>query len=61
MSFGYSVTLALSGGVVPLVASWLIQETGNVMMPAYYVMVYGVIGLLLMWPMKETNSRSLDE
>jgi MFS transporter, MHS family, proline/betaine transporter len=61
MSFGYSVTLALSGGVAPLAAAWLIHATGNAMMPAYYVMVYGVIGLLLMWPMKETNSRSLDE
>jgi MHS family proline/betaine transporter-like MFS transporter len=61
MSFGYSVTLALSGGVAPLAASWLIRETGNVMVPAYYVMVYGVIGLLLLWPMQETNTRSLDE
>jgi MHS family proline/betaine transporter-like MFS transporter len=61
MSFGYSITLALSGGVAPLVASWLLRVTDNAMTPAYYVTAYGVIGLLLLWPMKETNSRSLDE
>ncbi len=61
MSFGYSITLALSGGVAPYIAAWLIATTKNAMMPAYFAMVYGVIGLLLMWPMKETNTRSLDE
>jgi len=61
MSFGYSVTLALSGGVAPFVAASLIRETDNPMTLAYYAMVYGVIGLFLMWPMKETNSRSIDE
>ncbi len=31
------------------------------MLPAYYVMLYGVAGLALIWPMKETNARSLDD
>ncbi len=26
-----------------------------------HIMLYGVIGLALMWPMKETNDRPLDE
>ena len=60
MSFAYSVTLALSGGVAPLVATWLIDVLGHPTAPVYYVMGYGVIGLLIMWPMKETNSRRLD-
>jgi MHS family proline/betaine transporter-like MFS transporter len=60
MSVAYSVTLALAGGMAPLVASWMIETYENPMLPAYYVMMYGVIGLALMWPMKETNARSLD-
>jgi len=60
MSLAYSVTLALAGGTAPLVATWLIDTFGQPLAPAYYIMVYGVIGLALMAPMKETNDRRLD-
>jgi MFS transporter, MHS family, proline/betaine transporter len=61
MSLAYSVTLALAGGTAPLVASWLIDTLGEPLSPACYIMLYGVIGLALMWPMQETNARRLDE
>jgi MFS transporter, MHS family, proline/betaine transporter len=61
MSFAYSVTLALAGGLAPFVSSWLIEHFSNPLVPAYYIMVYGVIGLAIMWPMSETNARALDE
>ena len=60
MSLAYSVTLALAGGTAPLVAAWLIDTFGQPLAPAYYIMVYGVIGLALMAPMEETNERRLD-
>lgn len=61
MSFAYSITLALAGGTAPLVSSWLIETLGHPLAPAYYIMLYGAIGLALMWPMPETNSLRLDE
>jgi MHS family proline/betaine transporter-like MFS transporter len=61
MSFAYSVTLALAGGTAPLVSSWLIETLGHPLAPAYYIMLYGAIGLAIMWPMRETNTRALDE
>jgi MHS family proline/betaine transporter-like MFS transporter len=61
MSFAYSITLALAGGTAPLVSSWLIETLGHPLAPAYYIMFYGVLGLILMWPMSETNMRPLDE
>jgi MFS transporter, MHS family, proline/betaine transporter len=61
MSFAYSITLALAGGSAPFVSTWLIKMFGNPMVPAYYIMLYGVIGLAIMLPMKETNTRSLEE
>jgi MFS transporter, MHS family, proline/betaine transporter len=61
MSLAYSVTLALAGGTAPLVAAWLIERFQQPLAPAYYIMVYGAIGLALMWPMKETNANRLDE
>jgi MHS family proline/betaine transporter-like MFS transporter len=61
MSFAYSVTLALAGGTAPLVSSWLIETLGHPLAPAYYIMLYGAVGLVIMWPMRETNTRPLDE
>lgn len=61
MSFAYSVTLALSGGLLPLISTWLIDVLHQPTAPAYYIMAYGAIGLILMWQMKETNTRRLDE
>jgi MHS family proline/betaine transporter-like MFS transporter len=61
MSFAYSITLALAGGTAPLVSSWLIETLGHPLAPAYYIMLYGAIGLALMLPMDETNQRELDQ
>jgi MHS family proline/betaine transporter-like MFS transporter len=61
MSFAYSVTLVLSGGIASLVAQWMVDTLGNPNLPAYYMMAYGVIGLLIMWPMRETNANRLDD
>ena len=61
MSFAYSLTLALAGGSAPFVSTWLIKTFGNPMVPAYYIMLYGIIGLAIMLPMQETNWRALDE
>jgi MFS transporter, MHS family, proline/betaine transporter len=61
MSFAYSITLALAGGTAPLVSAWLIEKSGAPLAPAYYVMLYGATGLALLWPMPETNTRTLSE
>jgi MHS family proline/betaine transporter-like MFS transporter len=61
MSFAYSITLALAGGTAPLVSTWLIETVGQPLAPAFYIMLYGVIGLALMLPMQETNTRTLEE
>lgn len=61
MSFAYSITLALAGGTAPLVSAWLIEKFGVPLAPAYYVILHGAIGLALLWPMQETNARTLGE
>jgi len=61
MSLAYSITLALAGGTAPLVSTWLIDTLGHPLAPAYYIMLYGAVGLAIMWPMAETNARRLDE
>jgi MHS family proline/betaine transporter-like MFS transporter len=61
MSLAYSVTLALAGGTAPLVSAWLIEHFGQPLAPAYYVILHGIIGFALIWPMEETNARPLGE
>jgi MHS family proline/betaine transporter-like MFS transporter len=60
MSFAYSVTLVLSGSIAPFISTWLIDVLHEPLAPAYYMLGYGVIGLALMLPMRETNNRTLD-
>lgn len=61
MSFAYSVTLSLSGGIAPYVATWLINVQHLPQAPIYMTLVYGVFALLALVPMRETNTRSLRE
>ncbi|HEX5064069.1 MAG TPA: MFS transporter [Kofleriaceae bacterium] len=61
MSFAYSVTLALAGGLMPIIATWLIDKAHSPMAPAFFVMAYGIIGVPIMLGMRETNQRSLDD
>ena len=61
MSFAYSITLALAGGTAPLVSAWLMERFRAPLAPAYYVFLHGLIGLFLIWPMRETNTRTLSE
>jgi MHS family proline/betaine transporter-like MFS transporter len=61
MSFAYGVTLVVAGAAMPAMSTWLIDVAGRPSAPAYYIMVFGLIGLALMWPMKETNRQALDK
>ena len=47
--------------IAPFVATWLIDTLKQPMAPVYYTFVYGVIGLLVMFQMKETNQRTLSD
>ncbi|MCL2897313.1 MULTISPECIES: glycine betaine/L-proline transporter ProP [Brenneria] len=56
ISFNISVLVA---GFTPTAAAWLVESTGNLYMPAYYLMVIAVIGLVTGIAMKETANRPL--
>lgn len=46
MGIGFNFAVAAFGGTTPLLTEALVSLTGNDMMPAYYLMVAGVIGLV---------------
>lgn len=59
LSIAYSVTAAIFVGTVPLILTWLIAETGNIMAPAFYMIAIGILGLATLLTMKETKGIDL--
>lgn len=55
-AFNISVLIA---GLTPTLAAWLVESSQDLMMPAYYLMVIAVIGLVTGISMKETANRPL--
>ncbi|WP_327351775.1 glycine betaine/L-proline transporter ProP [Streptomyces sp. NBC_01304] len=60
LSIGFNISVSLFGGTTPLVVAALISKTGNDLMPAYYTMLAGAVGLLAVLAMKETARRPLE-
>lgn len=51
--------MGLFGGLTPLVATWLIQRTGDEMVPALMLMAVAAVTLLVLWRMPETAGMPL--
>lgn len=62
LSISYNVATTLFGGFSPFLVAWLIQMTGDKMMPAYFVTAAALIGLAALWPMRDrAHDAALDE
>jgi MHS family proline/betaine transporter-like MFS transporter len=61
VSAAYNLSVGLAGGTAPAVATWLIEETGNVSMPAFYIMVCAAISTAAAFSLRESRQRSLGE
>jgi len=58
LSISYNVATTLFGGFSPFLVTWLIDMTGNKMMPAYFVTAAMLVGLIALRPMPDLASRS---
>jgi len=59
LAIGFNVSVSLFGGTTPLVTAWLVDATGNLMMPAYYLMGASVIGIVSVLALHETARKPL--
>ncbi len=59
LSIGFNISVSLFGGTTPLAVTALIGATGNLMMPAYYMMTAAVTGGFAAWRMAETAGQPL--
>lgn len=59
LSVAFNVSVSLFGGTTPLVASALVESTGDKMVPAYYLMAAGIIGVISAVFLHETAGKPL--
>ncbi|MFJ6855523.1 glycine betaine/L-proline transporter ProP [Streptomyces sp. NPDC091271] len=59
LSIAFNISVSLFGGTTPLFASALVEMTGNDMIPAYYLMVAGAVGLVATLFLHETAGKPL--
>jgi MHS family proline/betaine transporter-like MFS transporter len=53
------VALAVYGGSTPLLATWLIRQTGDPLSPAFILMMAAVLGLAVLLAVRETYREPL--
>ncbi|KAB7768866.1 glycine betaine/L-proline transporter ProP [Xanthomonas maliensis] len=54
LSIAFNVSVSLFGGTTPLVTAWLVERSGDPLVPAYYLMGAAAIGLITMLFVRET-------
>ncbi|MGJ9411180.1 MFS transporter [Aeromicrobium sp. CF4.19] len=59
LSMGYSVAGAFFAGTIPYLNTWLIDRTGSDLVPAFVLVVVGIVGLVTVSTLPETRGRDL--
>lgn len=61
VALGYSVSVSVFGGLAPLVATWLIAQTGDPLSPSYYLIACALLSLfaLVAIQRRDTAARRL--
>jgi MHS family proline/betaine transporter-like MFS transporter len=61
VALGYSVSVSVFGGLAPLVATWLIAQTGDPLSPSYYLIGCALLSLfaLVAIQRRQTSARRL--
>jgi len=49
VGIGYNLSVALLGGTAPVVATWLIEKTNNLLSPAFYILFFSFVSLIALW------------
>lgn len=58
LSISYNFALAIFGGTAPLVATYLIKETGSILSPSLYLIVSAVVSMIVAYRMPVAPSAS---
>ena len=59
MAIAYNISTSLFGGTAPMISDWLVNKTGNTLVPAYYMMAACAVGIFSLFFVIETKGCSL--
>ncbi len=59
VAVGFNISVSAFGGTTPLIAETLVSGTGNVMVPAFILMVAGLVGTVAVWFTPEVAGQRL--
>lgn len=59
MALSYNVAVAMFAGTAPMINSWLIAQTGNPVVPAYYLIASAVIGFIALLGSKDRTGQPM--
>jgi MHS family proline/betaine transporter-like MFS transporter len=60
VGLGYNICLAFTGGVAPLVATWLVERTGNELSPAFVIMAAAAVSFAALLRTEETYRKPME-
>ncbi|MBC9954000.1 MFS transporter [Leucobacter sp. cx-42] len=55
LSIAYALTAALFAGTAPYVLTWLLESTGNMLVPGFFLAAVGVVGIITVVSIPETK------
>ncbi|MDR2709895.1 MAG: MFS transporter, partial [Burkholderiales bacterium] len=58
LSLSFNLGGALFGGLAPLYLTYLLKETHNLMVPAYYLILTAILGLAATWALDFNKARA---
>lgn len=59
LSIAYNLAQTLFGGFAPFIAQWLVQTTGNILAPSWYLVAGALLSLIALLTVKETARQPL--
>lgn len=59
LSIAYALTAALFAGTAPYALTWLIENTGSMLSPGFFLAVVGVVGIITVVSIPETKGVDL--
>ena len=59
VALSYNFAVTIFGGFGPFIVAWLIQSTGDVLAPGYYVLAAAVISTVAVWPLPDRTGQPL--
>ena len=59
LALGYNAAYALLGGTTPMIATYLVERTGDDLSPAFFLIAAGVVSLSVVATLKESSRSPL--